>query len=335
MLCGADALVLFWTKAVLAIRRMSMMPLSGSAKVALEGIRQGICCVSILGLLFCATGPHLFAASSDDPPPRPGARELVQEVARNEDNARRNPRNYYQYVQKEITPEGSKTTIQIETPQGEVGKVVSINNKPPSQSRCRADANSLKRLATDTQTQRNREQDQKEQSERVEKLMAAVPNAFIFKFHGKQQGSGWIEIEFYPNPRFQPNSREAYLLKGMRGTLWVDPASHRLTKIDGLLFKDVKFGWGFLATLQRGGHFVMEQSKVSGGDWRQTYLQVDLDGSKLVFRHLQVHFKDISQSFVRLSEPPTLAQAVNMLEQSATACSQGNNKGSTIQAQFP
>ncbi|TAM80594.1 MAG: hypothetical protein EPN47_15145 [Acidobacteria bacterium] len=306
-----------------------------AVRLIVEGTGQAVCFVAILSLLFSAPGSSLSAASKDGQPTGGDARELVKQVTANEGRARRDPRNYYKFVQKEVTPEGSETTVQIETPQGEVGKLVSINNKPPSQSKCRTDANSLKRLVTDSNTQHRRLREQKEQTDRIEKLMAAVPDAFVFENHGQQQGTGWIEIKFYPNPQFQPQSRESYLLKGMRGTLWVDPESRRLAKIDGALFKDVKFGWGFLASLYQGGHFEMEQSKVPGGSWKQTLLQVDLDGSKLVFGQLHVHFKDLSQSFVRLPDTPTLAEAVSMLEQGPPACHESHGNGTTTQAQLP
>lgn len=112
----------------------------------------------------------------------------------------------------------------------------------------------------------------------------------------------------------------------------MDPTSHRLVNIDGTLFKDVQFGWGFLATLNRGGHFAMQQSKEPGGSWKQTLLEVDLDGSKLVFGKIDVHFKDSSQSFVRLANPPTLTEAVNMLEHAQAACRESPNYRVTAEA---
>jgi hypothetical protein len=118
----------------------------------------------------------------------------------------------------------------------------------------------------------------------------------------------------------------------MQGTLWVDPASHRLAKIEGALFKDMEFGWGFLASVHRGGHFAMQQSRISDGTWKQTFLEVDLDGSKLVFGQFHVHFKDWSQSFVRLADPPTLAEAANILEQTSMACRESQKHEVSAQA---
>jgi hypothetical protein len=321
-------------KGTFATRRKSSTSRVYTAKLMVEEIGQALCFIAILGVLFVTTGRLLSEAPNGGQAPHLSARELIQDVALKEERARKNPQNYFKFVQKEITPKGTETSIRMETPQGEIGEVVSINGKPPSQERCRAETNSLWKLVTDSQIERRREREQKERMDRVENLMAAVTDAFIFQYHGKQRGTGWIEIKFYPNPRFQPRSHEASLLKGMRGTLWVDPTSHRLVKIDGTLFKDVNFGWGFLASLQRGGHFAMQQSMVPGGSWKQTFLEVDLDGSRLLFGQLHVHFKDSSQSFVRLADPPTLAKAVNVLEHSPVACRESQDTGTTAQAEI-
>lgn len=321
-------------KSTRAVRPKSSTSRHYTAELIVEGIDQALLLIAILIVLLITASLSLSAAPNDDHPPRLSARELVQEVARKEERARQNPRNHYKFVLKETTPKGTKTSIRIETPQGEVGQMVSINSKPPSEERCREDANSLRKLATDPQIQHRRAQEQKEKSDHIEKLIGAVPQAFNFQYQGKQQGSKWVEIKFRPNPRFQPQSHEASMLKGMRGTLWVDPASHRLDKIDGTLFKDATFGWGFLATLNQGGHFTMQQSKVPGGSWKQTFLEVDLDGSKLVFGQLHVHFKDSSRSFIRLADPPTLAEAVNMLEHAPTACRESHGNATTAQAGF-
>lgn len=290
-----------------------------------------VCCIAT----FCFFLAAILRPTSGAPPGNrqspANVQQVLQDVVRNEERARQDPRDYFKFIQKETTSKGSETSIRIETPQGEVGEAISVNGKPPSQERCRADSNSLKKLATDQQALQDQLQEQEEETARINKLIEAVPDAFIFQYIGKQRSSGWLKIAFRPNPRFQPRSREASLLKGMQGTLWVDPASHRLAKIDGTLVKDVKFGWGFLASFRRGGHFAMQQSRIADGSWRQTYLEVDFDGSKLLFGTLNVHLKEWSRSFVRLDYHPTLAQAVDILERSQTACRENQTHEVTAQ----
>jgi hypothetical protein len=299
-----------------------------------NGIDQWVGPIAVLILLLSTGGGFLFAAPSGGQSAHLSALELVKDVVHNEKNAREHPSNFYKFVQKETTPKGTTTSIRIETPKGEIGVTVSDDGKPPSQTQCKKDAGSLKKLATDSELQQRQLQEQKEENERIDRLMVAIPRAFIFRYEGKQQDSKPLEITFRPNPYFHPQSHETALLKGMQGTLWVDRESHRLVKIEGTLIKSVNFGWGFLASINSGGRFALQQSKVAGGSWKATLLDVDLDGSKLVFGQLHVHFKDRSHSFVPLASPPSLSEAVNMLEQSATACREGKDRRTTAQAQM-
>lgn len=303
-------------------------------ELAVKLMPQWICSIAVLSLLLSTAAGPLSAAPSADHPSSLSASDLVKDVVLNEKEAREHPQNYYKFVQEETTPEGSKTTIRIETQNGEIGVPVSVNGKPPSHTQCSKDVDSLKKLAADSQIQQRQLREQKEENERVDRLMVAIPQAFVFRYQGNPQGGNLTEITFRPNPRFQPQSRETALLKGMQGTLWVDPESHRLVKIEGTLIKNVYFGWGFLASIHPGGHFALQQSKVAGGSWKATFLKVDLDGSKLIFGQLHVHFRDRSQSYVPLENPPSLAQAVNMLERSTTACRESKGQRTTAEAQL-
>ncbi len=312
--------------------RKCSTPRDYALKAALEWAERWGCSLAVLGLLLSPPSVLLCASHKGNQPETLTARELVKDVTRKEQLARKNPENYYKYVRIEKSPDGTKTSIRIETPSGEIGEVVSVDGKPPSEQQCRKGADALKKLTTDPKLQQRQAREEKEQSDRIDTLMAAVPDAFIFNYQAKQPGDRLIVIKFHPNPAFQPPSHEAALLKGMRGTLWVDPASHRLAKIDGTLSKDVNFGWGFLASLHQGGHFAMQQSVVPGGSWKQTFLQVDLDGTKLLLGQLHVHFKDVSQSFVKLADPGTLANAVSMLEHSPLTCNERQDTRTTAQA---
>jgi hypothetical protein len=321
-------------KGTLTIRRKALAQIEQAMKLVPRGIDQWVGPIAVLSLLLSTGGGFLFAAPSGGQPAHLNALELVKDVVRNEKKAREHPSNYYKFVQKETTPKGTKTSIRIETSKGEIGVTVSADGKPPSQSQCQRDDGSLRKLATDSGLQQRQSRELEEENERVDRLMAAIPKAFIFRYKGKQQGGKPWEITFCPDPNFQPQSRETTLLKGMQGTLWVDPASHRLVKIEGTLIKSVNFGWGFLASVQPGGRFALQQSKVAGGSWKATFLKVDLDGRKLIFGQLHVHFKDRSHSFVPFMNPPSLAEAVNMLEHSATACREGKDHRTTAQAQL-
>jgi hypothetical protein len=142
-----------------------------------------------------------------------------------------------------------------------------------------------------------------------------LPEAFIFRLVGKAP-DGSIHIKFRPDPQFNPSSRQALVLEGMAGDLWIDPSSQRLVKINGTLIKNVTIGWGFLARLYKGGRFLMEQSKGSDGVWHQKLLSVDFDGTELIFKGLHVHEKIIRCCFERVPHNLTITEAVRKLQES-------------------
>ena len=65
--------------------------------------------------------------------------QLVQNAASNQLHAMRHPAHYYQYRLREETPQGSRTSLEIETREGTVERLVEVNGKPPSESDCDKD----------------------------------------------------------------------------------------------------------------------------------------------------------------------------------------------------
>ena len=88
-----------------------------------------------------------------------------------------------------------------------------------------------------------------------------MPSAFIYEYAGIETGQPGIgkpgdelvRLTFRPNLKYDPPTRIEQVLTGMRGYVLIDANRNRLAKIDGVLYKDVSFGWGILGHLDRGG----------------------------------------------------------------------------------
>ena len=100
----------------------------------------------------------------------------------------------------------------------------------------------------------------------------------------------------------------------MAGELWVDPTTQRMVKIDGTLIKDVKIGWGFLARLNAGGTFLMEQSQGPDGTWHQKRLSVHFDGTILIFKHMHIRVKQLRCCFKQVPDNLSIGDAVHLLQ---------------------
>lgn len=271
-------------------------------------ITLGVLCASLVSPVYPAASPQL------------DIHRLIRNMAYNELYARAHPARYYRYVQHEETPQGSQTTLQIGTRQGTVGRLIKVNGKPPSVKQCSKGIDQLQRIAASPRLQQSRLRSQQADMKRRESLFAAMPDAFIYHFDGIEKDTGWIRLKYEPNPHFHPTSRAGGVLQGLAGTLWVDPSSQRLVRINGTLVNTVTFGWGILAKLYPGGHFEMKQSRIADGSWQLTSLAVTFQGKILLFKRLHVDMKDTFSSFRAVANNLTVSEAAGLLERVHVHC---------------
>jgi len=74
--------------------------------------------------------------------------------------------------------------------------------------------------------------------------------------------------------------------------MWVDCQQERLTGFDGHLTQAVKFGFGLLGHLDKGGHFEARQAEVVPGHWDMTTLSLEMTGKALLFASIGVQKKE-------------------------------------------
>lgn len=272
----------------------------------LTGLLVTVCTASSL-LLFAgsqAQNLHLPASS---------IHQMVKNVAWNELQATEHPKRFYQYLERDISPGSSRTYIRIATPHGYVDRLIAVNGHQPSKQQIEKNEQLLQNLLTNTQLQHSRFKNQQSNLLRRDNVIKDVPNAFVFTYDGRSK-QGWIKLKFRPAPNFNPSSRQSLVLEGMAGELWVDPKTQRMAKIDGSLIKPVKIGWGFLARLNKGGRFLMDQVQGPDGTWHQQLLHVHFDGSVFIFKPLHIRVKEIRSFFKRVPDNLTIPEAVHMLQ---------------------
>jgi hypothetical protein len=86
----------------------------------------------------------------------------------------------------------------------------------------------------------------------------------------------------------------------LQGTVWVDPGQERLIRIDGLVTRNVSFGWGIFGKLYKGGRYLIEQAEVEPGIWAVTRLDLDLkmrvflDTSRLLRNEQDSNFESVA-----------------------------------------
>ncbi|MGA2990132.1 MAG: hypothetical protein ABSD88_06620 [Candidatus Korobacteraceae bacterium] len=256
------------------------------------------------------------------PPADPGelVRQAINNQIQNDDNL-----HYFTWMERVQKPKGTETKRLIQTPEGVIGRLVAINDKPLTPEQRKQDDQRLKQLL-DPEKMREKAKSQKEDEQHTLRLLRAMPDAFIYKYAGTEispQGHQVVRLDFTPNPKFNPPNRETQVFQGMQGQMWIDTQAMRLAKIDGTLFRDVNFGWGILGRLNKGGRFVVEQAQLANGYWDTVRMQLKFDGKILMIKPL--HIEEIERDWDFRPVPKLdVQQALNVLRQSGDQVAQDN-----------
>jgi hypothetical protein len=202
----------------------------------------------------------------------------------------------------------------LETRDGAVARLVSINDKPLSQADEQKEQARLDALLADPSRQRHRKQNEDQDTARALKVLRALPNAFLYQFAGAGAGSsGKVEkFTFKPNPNFAPPDLETQVLTQMTGEIWIDAAQERVARLEGHLEQDVDFGWGILGRLNKGGWIVIDQADVGGRQWRIVRFQMVMSG-RVVFKNKSFDTVEEETQFAPLPAGLGYQQAVQML----------------------
>ncbi len=238
---------------------------------------------------------------------------LVRAAIQNQINADAHP-PLFAWTQRDLHGHSSQVEHLVNTPQGVINRVVLIDDKPLNPDQRSAEDERVRKMLNPAQMRRQHKE-QQEDDERTHKMLSVIPNAFDFAYLGSltgPTGHKLARIKFSPRADFNPPSRESMVFTGMQGEIIVDENSSRLAKIDGILFKDVNFGWGILGRLYKGGRFLIEQSEVMPEHWEITKSILHFDGKVLMLKSLRIDDNETSWDFHPVP-PMSVEQALDFL----------------------
>lgn len=183
--------------------------------------------------------------------------ELVRETVQNEINSNADAK--FMFRQREENGRGSQTKLIVETKDVAAGMLVAIDDKPLSAEERQNEQLRLDSLVNNPQELRRKQKAEKEDTERTNRIMRALPEAFLYQADGVQAGTKevgnpgdeLVRISFRPNPAYNPPSHTEQVLTGMTGYMLIDRQKRRIAEIDGTLEKEVGFGWGILGRLKK------------------------------------------------------------------------------------
>ncbi len=277
-----------------------------------------------LGVLLTGRSATSFAAAAQPgfPVDSASAIELVRIAVANEVAAANDDSIKHMFRSRKQTPQGSQTRLYVETRSAMAGMTIAYDDQPLTPEQMQGEENHLAGLVSDPEQLSRKHSQEQQTAERTLRIVKALPEAFLYDYDGDEQstaqlgkeGNRLVRLKFRPNPAYESPSRVEQVLEGMQGFLLIDPASRRIARIDGTLFKEVGFGWGILGHLDKGGHFLVEQSDVGDGSWEVSRMSLSFTGKILVFKSIAIKSEEVFSGFRRVPADTTFAQGVDLLK---------------------
>jgi len=247
-------------------------------------------------------------------PPMPPS-QLVREVVYNElhDHERH---GYWRYWIERYSQKETRLEEQVETSDGPLTRLDLRNGRPLDTVDRLAEENRLNYLLRSPSEQARHRQEYADDEKRIGRIVALLPDAFLYEYAGEENGC--FRLRFRPNPNYPARSIEARIFHSMNGELWVSASNKRLARLDGNLVENVDFGYGILGRLYKGGWFRLQRTQVSTTDWKTERLEVHMSGRAMLFKTIARETSQVRGGFISVPPGLTLAQGVSLLNQ-ATA----------------
>ncbi len=273
-----------------------------------------------VNLLFVASALSILACAPFDlhaemqAPETPA--QLVRDVAYNElhDHQRH---GYWRYWIEKQAQQQTKVEEQVETADGPVTRLVSTGGRPLSAADQQEEQQRLDHLLRSTQEQARHRQDYTDDEKRIGRILALLPEAFLYEDAGMENGC--YHLRFHPNPDYPPHSIEARIFHAMHGDLWIDARMKRMERLDGQLEENVDFGYGILGRLYKGGWFRLQRTQVSPTDWKTERLEIHMNGRALFLKTISRETSEVRGGFAPVPAGLSLAQGMQLLNPDQTA----------------
>jgi hypothetical protein len=212
-----------------------------------------------------------------------------------------------------------------------MSRTLLLRGHPLTAEERQQDDERMHKLVNDPAERAHRAKREKEDEEKVQKMLRAIPKAFIFKYEGEENGV--VRLSFVPSPHYDPPTLELKIFRSLNGRIYIDRAQKRLAGIEGTLFEDVTFGWGLLARLYKGGTFKVMQKDTGNGHWEPAFEEINMPGRAVLFKNITHKQKEIYSDFRQVPSSITMSQALEMLQKEAAGSVSVSNAPATAQPQ--
>ena len=249
--------------------------------------------------------PSLHAQES-----QPKAMQALQAAVQSELAAAQADKTVWQYHDHDVTAGHNALYQTIETPHGELRRLIELNGHPLDPAARDAETDRIAKYVNDPAEQAKAHKASVHDDAQATEMTKMLPRAFIWTI--TSETPEFITLSYRPNPNFDPPDMEARVMGIMGGQMIIARNGNRIRTLKGALTQDVKFGWGIFGRLYAGGTFDIERREVSPGHWQITESNVHIGGHALIFKTIGQQ-EDESKSDWKPSTAKTLREAEEQL----------------------
>lgn len=278
----------------------------------LRPLRRAAIYLCLMSLSFALAQTPTQPGTENFPPLPKDATEYARQAIKNQVAADAADHTHWRYHIYREDEKGSQVRDVIESKDGDIARTLLMNGQPLTPEQRTDDETRMKKLIADAAERAKRAKRTKDETDKGTEMLKAIPDAFIFKYDGLD--NGLIRLSFFPNPHYDAPTRELQVFRSLSGKMWIDRAYCRLARLDGTLFEDVTFGWGLLGRLNKGGTFSVLQSRVGDEHWEIVSLDVKMTGHAVIFKSISVKQVQRLTDFHRVNDNLPMSEAYQMLE---------------------
>ena len=161
-----------------------------------------------------------------------------------------------------------------------------------------------KREAESPDQRTSRIAEYQKQRERAHRILEEMPRAFDYTVATTRPvGSRTVYVlQATPRKSYNPPNVESRVLTAMRGGFWIDTITFQWVRASAVVLRPVSVE-GFLARIQPGTEFEVEQMPMSGEVWLPKHFQIRSRSSILFFFHHHINEDDTYFDYRKIPNP--------------------------------
>lgn len=217
----------------------------------------------------------------------------------------------WQYRDHDLQPGKDVVAEIIETPKGDLKRVLELNGQVLTGSARDKELARLRQFVQSPEEQARLRKSGDADDKQAREFLSMMPEAFLWTV--VSETPELLTLNFRPNPGFSPPDMQSRVLGVMAGQMVIARNGNRIRSLRGTLTDDVKFGLSLFGKIDKGGTFNVERREISPGHWQITETHVHIGGRALFFKTIGQQEDEVKTDW-QPSTAPNLQIALEQIQ---------------------